>query len=123
LNTHTGNQSQTQNALAEIKEGKHNTDNINHLKASTHQLVMEEKYDAALEVLADLAKARQVKTTNILWIGSYLKDIYFQETAKSLKDKFDKVLLEEMLFYYLKSCKLFDPCYEKIREHIKKFQD
>jgi len=110
---------QIESALEEIKVGKYSTENINFLKSSIENLMEAKSYETALDLLKQLAIARQVKTTNILWIGAYLKDLYFNEEAKVLKPKFDQLMMEEMLFYYLKSCKLFDPGYNQIKEDIK----
>jgi tetratricopeptide (TPR) repeat protein len=106
--------------LAEVTSGHHSSDNISFLKQHTKQLIEHGRFESGLKQLHQLAEARQAKTTNILWIGNYLKDIYFEPNAASLLPLFDRLLLEEMLFFYLKSCKLFDPGYQKVKEAIKK---
>ncbi|MDW7692161.1 hypothetical protein R9C00_14530 [Flammeovirgaceae bacterium SG7u.111] len=111
---------QIETAIEEIRSGKHTTDNINYAKHVAEELMITLQFNQALELLGNLAEARQVKTTNILWIGSFLKDLYFNEKAKYLRETYTKSLLEEMLYYYLKSCKLFDPGYDIVKQHIKR---
>ncbi len=111
---------QLEKALEEIKEGKHSTSSINFAKDHIGLLVESQQFDDALKHLHELAEARKLKTTNILWIGGYLKDLYFHDNGTHLKEKFDKLLLDEMLFYYLKSCKLYEKGYQDVREALKK---
>jgi hypothetical protein len=112
-----------QQAIQEITSGQHATDAISFLKANIRGLLDNHRFDTALALLHQTSIARQAKTTNILWIGSYLKDLYFNDRAENLKQKFDKLLMEEMLFYFLKSCKLYDPAYAVIKNDIKRFND
>ncbi|WP_169513417.1 hypothetical protein [Flexithrix dorotheae] len=110
-------------AIEEVRAGKHSTDNINYFKSNISQLISQECFETAINQLKLMAEARQAKTTNILWIGSSLKDIYFNDKAIMFKDKYDRTLLEEMIFYYLKSCKLFDPGYQQVQGALKKLKE
>lgn len=105
--------------LQQIREGQHTSEDITLLKESCAKLIENKAYYAALSQLRLLAEARKAKTTNILWIGQYLKDIFFAEEAQELRSKFDKLLLDEILFYYLKACKLHEKGYQIVREAIK----
>lgn len=102
-------------AMELITNGQHTTPEINFAKTNTGQMIDHGAFEAALQQLRDLAKARMAKTTNILWIGNYLKELYFHPQAAHLKSEFDDLLFEEMLFYYLKACKLFEPEYKVIQ--------
>ncbi|MBX2841176.1 MAG: hypothetical protein KTR26_05365 [Flammeovirgaceae bacterium] len=110
-------------AIDEVRAGKHSTDNINYFKSNISLLVAQECFETAIDQLKMMAEARQTKTTNILWIGSSLKDIFFNDKAIMFKDRFDRPLLEEMIFFYLKSCKLFDPGYQQVQEALKKLKE
>lgn len=103
-------------AIELITNGQHTTPEINFAKANTGQLIDNKCFDTALKQLSDLARARKAKTTNILWIGNFLKDLYFHPNAEHLRGQFDDLLFEEMLFYYLKACKLFEPEYKIIQD-------
>ena len=106
--------------IHQIEEGKHSSTEINFLKESTSKLIENKAFIAAITQLRKLAEARKAKTTNIIWIGQFLKDIYFEEDAKNVHDYFDeKFLLDEILFYYLKACKLFEPGYKVVQDHAK----
>ncbi len=110
-------------ALFEITDGQHSTDCISYVKSYTKQLIKNQEFAEAYNVLHKLLEARQANTTTILWIGSYLKDIFFNEKATETAKKFDKMALEEMLFYYLKACKLFDPGYKKVKDAVKELEE
>ncbi|MFT6960898.1 MAG: tetratricopeptide (TPR) repeat protein [Flammeovirgaceae bacterium] len=110
-------------AVQQIADGKHTTDEINFAKSNITQLVDHKCFEVAIERLRLLANARKSKTTNILWIGNCLKDLYFHPEAEECKDQFDDLLFEEMLFYYLKSCKLFEPEYKLIQQAKKELKD
>ncbi|UZR94769.1 hypothetical protein [Chondrinema litorale] len=110
-------------ALFDIADGEHNTDTINYTKSFIRQLIKNNQFSKAYEILHQLVEVRQANTTTILWIGSYLKDIFFDEDAIKVSQRFDKTALEEMLFYYLKACKLFDPGYQKIKETVKELEN
>lgn len=103
-------------AIELITNGQHTTPEINFAKSNTGQLIENKCFDTALSQLSSLAMARKAKTTNILWIGNYLKDLYFHPNAERIQEEFDDLLFEEMLFYYLKACKLFEPEYKVIQE-------
>jgi hypothetical protein len=105
--------------MQQIREGQHSSDDINALKESSWKLIENKAFYAALSQLRLLAEARKAKTTNILWIGQYLKEIFFAEEAQDLRTKFDKLLLDEILFYYLKACKLHEKGYNVVREAVK----
>jgi hypothetical protein len=104
------------NALLQIAEGQHTTPDVNFIKTNTRQLIDAACLLEAVQQLRALAVARKQKTTNILWIGHYLKDVFFHPQAEPVKPLFDDLLFEEMLFYYLKACKLFEPEYKLIQE-------
>ncbi len=110
-------------AVEEITEGRHSTPAILAIKQYTGDLITTAQYEAAIRILQQLADARKAKTTNILWIGSALKDIYFAEDATHTKPSFDRLLLDEMLFYYLKACKLYEKGYSIIRQDIKNLKE
>ncbi len=105
-----------ENAIEQIGNGQHTTPDVNFIKANTKQLMESGNYAQAIDQLSALSMARKQKTTNILWIGNYLKDIYFTPEAVALHPKFDDLLFEEMLFYFLKACKLFEPEYKIVQE-------
>lgn len=109
-------------ALHQIREGQHVSDQIQFVKNSVSSMLGTGLYAEALSMLRELTEARKAKTTNILWIGNYLKDLYFAEGALYLRQAFEKFLLDEIIFYYLKACKLYEPGYQLIREEIKKHQ-
>jgi len=110
-------------AVAEIMDGQHSTNHINSVKQYIHDLILSAQYELALNILYKLAEARKAKTTNILWIGGFLKEIYFNEDASSLKTSFNKLLLDEIVFYYLKSCKLYEKGYNIVRDEIKNLKE
>lgn len=112
-------QKQIENAFAEIIAGKHTSADIEFVRENTHALMDSGEFDQALAQLRRLAEARKAKTTNILWIGHYLKDVYFHPQAAHLRSQFDKLLIDETLFYYLKACKLQDPGYQQLRQALK----
>ena len=103
-------------ALLLIADGQHASDEINFAKSNTVTLIDSQCFEPAIVQLTKLSEARKAKTTNILWIGSLLKDVYFHSNASNYQNIFTDLLFEEMLFYYLKSCKLFEPEYKKIQE-------
>lgn len=105
-----------ENGLEQIGDGQHSTPDVNFVKANTKQLIEQECFEAAVAQLSALSAARKLKTTNILWIGNYLKDLYFAPGAEHIRSQYDDLLFEEMLFYYLKACKLFEPEYKIIQE-------
>ncbi|GAB4333115.1 MAG: hypothetical protein OHK0038_09120 [Flammeovirgaceae bacterium] len=111
--------SHLERGMQQIREGQHSSDDINALKESSWKLIENKAFYAALSQLRLLAEARKAKTTNILWIGQYLKEIFFADEAQDLRPKFDKLLLDEILFYYLKSCKLHEKGYTIVREAVK----
>ncbi len=111
-----------ENAINQISAGQHTTPDVNFMKANTKQLIEAECFEEAIRQLSELSEARKQKTTNILWIGNYLKDVYFHPNAKAYQSRFDDLLFEEMLFYYLKACKLFEPEYKIIQEAKKKLR-
>lgn len=110
-------------AVEEVVNGQHSTNNIVSVKQYTSDLILSGQFKTALNILHKLAVARKAKTTNILWIGNYLKDIYFHDDASELKSSFDKLLLDEILFYYLKACKLYEKGYSVIREELKNLKE
>lgn len=110
-------------ALFEITDGQHSTENINYVKSHIKQLIKQKDFKEAYQLLHQLLEARQTNTTTILWIGSYLKDIFFEEDAQKVAKDFDKMALEEMLFYYLKACKLFDVGYQKVKDAVKELEE
>ncbi len=106
--------------VSQIESGLHTSEEINYLKESTSKLIENKAFLAAITQLRAFAEARKAKTTNITWIGQYLKEVYFHEDATSLRHLFDeKLLLDEILFYFLKACKLFEPEYKVVQEHMK----
>lgn len=111
---------QQEQAMSEIAAGQHASDAINQWKQYIKTMIEQGLYESALRQLHRFAEARQIKTTNILWIGNYLKDVYFAKEAQYLLPRFERMLLEEMLFYYLKACKLFDPGYSVVKEAVKR---
>ena len=113
------NNQKLEQALFEITDGQHSTEAIGYIKSFIKQLIKQGDFHVAYNTLHQLVEARQAKTTTILWIGSYLKDIFFNENATDISSTFDKAALEEMLFYYLKACKLFDPGYQKVKDAVK----
>ncbi|MGB0524046.1 MAG: tetratricopeptide repeat protein [Flammeovirgaceae bacterium] len=114
-NEYQSHVNKVEKAIELITNGQHTTPEINFAKSNTGQLIENNCFETALKQLSDLARARKAKTTNILWIGNYLKDLYFHPNAEHLKGEFDDLLFEEMLFYYLKACKLFEPEYKVIQ--------
>ncbi len=110
-------------AVTQIEEGRHNSEAIQFAKENSKELIENCCFDAAKDQLTLLAAARKVKTTNILWIGNYLKDIYFHPKAAYIKEHFSRLLLSEITFYYLKACKLFEPEYKEIQEALKKVKE
>ncbi|PWJ44024.1 hypothetical protein [Sediminitomix flava] len=106
--------------LKEVKAGGYNTEAILFIKDNCKKLIANECFEVAIYQLRNLAEARMIKTTKILWIGQLLKEVYFSSKAKKLRAEFDELLLSEILFYYLKSCKLFEPEYNVVREELKK---
>lgn len=121
-NEYHSQQRKLENALDQIASGQHTTPDVNFMKSNTRQLIESESFEAAIRQLNELSVARKQKTTNILWIGNYLKDIYFHPNAKAFQDRFDDLLFEEMLFYYLKACKLFEPEYKIIQDAKKQLR-
>lgn len=117
------NTKKLEQALFEITDGQHSSESISYIKSFIKQLISDGDFKQAYQILHQLVEARQAKTTTILWIGSYLKDIFFNENAVDVSGNFDKVAMEEMLFYYLKACKLFDPEYQKIKDAVKELED
>lgn len=122
-NEYHSQQRKVENAIEQIANGQHTTPDVNFIKSNTKQLIEFGSYEEAIDQLSELSVARKQKTTNILWIGNYLKDIYFIPEAQPLQPKFDDLLFEEMLFYYLKACKLFEPEYKVIQEAKKALKE
>ena len=106
-------------AIAQITDGEHNSKQINFVKANTLQIIESKDYQLAIAQLYRLTKARKAKTTNIIWIGGYLKNVYFHTEATMYQALFDKILLDEIVFYYLKAGKLYEKGYQVIRDAIK----
>ncbi|MEN7548883.1 hypothetical protein AAG747_13255 [Rapidithrix thailandica] len=106
-------------AIRQIEDGQHTSAEINFIKANTELLIKNQQFEQAIDQLSLLADARKAKTTNILWIGQYLKEIYFEPAAEVHKHKYTKLLFEEVIFYYLKACKLYEKGYQEIREAAK----
>ncbi len=119
---HTDIQQTISEAVNEIVDGQHSTPTILSVRQYVTDLITAARYEQALGILHQLAEARKAKTTNILWIGSSLKDIYFEEEAEQYRSQFDKLLLDEILFYYLKACKLYEKGYSVIREALKEWK-
>ena len=109
-------------SVEQVCNGKHSTKELAFIDKNTLQLILNKSFPAAIAQLKRLAEARKLKTVNILWIGEYLKNIYFIEEAKNHRNLFTKEVLSEILFYYLKSCKLFEPEYKIIQEAMKKIK-
>jgi predicted Zn-dependent protease len=106
-------------AVAQIAKGMHSTPEIEYAKSNTEQLLEHRAFEQAINQLRKLAEARQARTTNILWIGQCLKKLYFEPEAETLRPQFDKFLLDEIVFYYLKACKLHEQGYQIVREASK----
>ena len=115
-NEYFAHSNKLRNAITEIENGEHTSDNINFARSNVQQLVDNKCFEEAIAGLSALAKARKAKTTNITWIGAALKDLYFHPEAEEYRDLFDDLAFEEMLFYYLKACKLFEPEYKVIQD-------
>ena len=109
-------------AIDQISGGQHDSEAIHFIKENMKQLIENRCFKAAKDQLSLLAIARKSRTTNILWIGDYLREIYFHPKADFLRIEFDHLLLSEITFYYLKSCKLFEPEYEEIQGALKKIK-
>lgn len=105
-------------SLQEIREGKYNTPAINALRQSVQDMIANGRYEAALQLLRCITEARKVKTTTIIWIGQLLKELYFAHPeAAYLRYSFDELLLDEVLFYYLKTCKMHEKEFREVQSH------
>ena len=122
-NEYHSQQRKLENAIEQISDGQHTTPDVNFMRSNTKQLMEFGNYEKAIDQLSELSMARKQKTTNILWIGNYLKDIYFTPEAEPLHHKFDDLLFEEMLFYFLKACKLFEPEYKMVQDAKKALRE
>jgi len=122
-NEYHSQQRKLENAVEQVGNGQHTSPDVNFIKSNTKQLIEAGCYEKAIDQLSELSIARKQKTTNILWIGNYLKDVYFLPDAEIWHHKYDDLLFEEMLFYFLKACKLFEPEYKIIQEAKKALRD
>ncbi|GAA4837425.1 hypothetical protein [Algivirga pacifica] len=108
-------------ALKEISKGGHTSSNINFLKKNIKQLITYGHYAEAVTWLSQATEVRKHKTTTILWIGMYLKDIFLL-LEKGYDRYFDELLLDEMLFYYLKSGKMYERGFKEIQAYRKEME-
>lgn len=106
-------------AIEQVSGGKHSTKELAFIEKNTLQLIEYKSFSAAVAQLNRLSEARKLKTVNILWIGEYLKNIYFIADSETHRNLFTREMLSEILFYYLKACKLFEPEYKIIQEAMK----
>ena len=106
-------------AIEEVKLGNHDNEVVNELRENIEQLIANKLFREAMVLLKKLTEARKIRTTNIVWIGKLLNDIYFDADFIEHRNTFDRTLLSEIVYYYLKACKIFDPNYQEIQKALK----
>ncbi|MEH0156114.1 tetratricopeptide repeat protein [Limibacter armeniacum] len=107
---------QLEDAFREISKGLHTSANINFLRNNIRQLIEHQCFEESIVQLRRATEVRKHKTTTILWIGQYLKEVYFSPYAEDYREHFDELLLDEILFYYLKSCKMFEKGFGEVQK-------